>query len=445
MHKPSFPLSILVVLLLAMLLPACGATQTAVSGQLQPGASPAPSAAGPTPVGEKAPNPVATNEPTMTAEPEPSPSPVNDEPGLVGPETYPPGINPLSGLPVSKPQNLLMPPALVSITNFPKSARPQAGLSFSPFVFELYIGEGMSRFLALFYGDFPGEAPSLDGDDTLTSADSEIGPIRSGRLPYEHVRGLYNGFLVMASAYSGVAQNLGDFTNIYGSDGDNINSAMIKVTRLEQIAAGQEALADPAAMQGTTFDSTLPAGGVPAQHLWYIYNVLNQIEWRYDPADGAYHRYQDQADGITFVEASDKLTGEALTYENVIILFANHRACNEVAFDVDMTYIQRSPAYILRDGALYKVYWTTIAEAYEKTTGKLRPIRFIDANGDPFPLKPGQTWVHITPLNTPVWEAMDSSRLYDLLNNQEPGSGNWVTRFHSSSMIEDKTVCDAIR
>ena len=59
-------------------------------------------------------------------------------------------LNPLTGLPVEDPENLLLPPALVSVTNFPVSARPQAGLSFSPMVFELFIGEGMTRYLALF-------------------------------------------------------------------------------------------------------------------------------------------------------------------------------------------------------------------------------------------------------------------------------------------------------
>ena len=64
-------------------------------------------------------------------------------------------INPLTGLPVADSANLALPPALVSVANFPPTARPQAGLSFSPIVFELFIGEGMTRYLAIFYGDYP--------------------------------------------------------------------------------------------------------------------------------------------------------------------------------------------------------------------------------------------------------------------------------------------------
>jgi hypothetical protein len=108
------------------------------------------------------------------------------DPG-VGPDEFPVGINPLTGLPVANPDNLLLPPALVSISNFPVSARPQAGLSFSPVVFEMYTGEGMSRFLAVFYGDYPQEA--VDNENASKTLTAGIGPIRSGRLPYEALGG----------------------------------------------------------------------------------------------------------------------------------------------------------------------------------------------------------------------------------------------------------------
>jgi hypothetical protein len=50
---------------------------------------------------------------------------------------------------------LEIPAALVSISHFPVTARPQAGLSFAPYVFEIYIAEGTTRFLAAFYGEVP--------------------------------------------------------------------------------------------------------------------------------------------------------------------------------------------------------------------------------------------------------------------------------------------------
>ena len=73
------------------------------------------------------------------------------EPQIVIPK----GINPLTGLPVADPALLNIPAVLVSISNFPAIGRPQAGLSFAPFVYEYYITEGATRFLAVFYGTNP--------------------------------------------------------------------------------------------------------------------------------------------------------------------------------------------------------------------------------------------------------------------------------------------------
>lgn len=73
-------------------------------------------------------------------------------------------LNPLTGMPVEDPSLLELPAVLVSISHFPVSARPQSGLSFAPYVFEIYITEGATRFLAVFYGEFPApESPVTGG------------------------------------------------------------------------------------------------------------------------------------------------------------------------------------------------------------------------------------------------------------------------------------------
>ena len=72
-------------------------------------------------------------------------------------------VNPLTGLPVPDPELLDLPAALVSIAHFPVTARPQAGLSYAPFVFEVYITEGATRFLTTFYGQLPKPEPFITG------------------------------------------------------------------------------------------------------------------------------------------------------------------------------------------------------------------------------------------------------------------------------------------
>jgi len=100
--------------------------------------------------------PTATQEPTPTCTATSTFTSTPELPAAVGPENFPEDVNPLTGLRVEEPELLMLPPATISVSNFPASARPQAGLSFSPIIYELTIGEGMTRFLATFYGEFPG-------------------------------------------------------------------------------------------------------------------------------------------------------------------------------------------------------------------------------------------------------------------------------------------------
>ena len=76
-------------------------------------------------------------------------------PQTAEPTPYIEVINPLTGLAVENPSLLQIPATLLSISHFPVTARPQAGLSFAPYVFEIYITEGATRFLTTFYGQYP--------------------------------------------------------------------------------------------------------------------------------------------------------------------------------------------------------------------------------------------------------------------------------------------------
>jgi hypothetical protein len=82
----------------------------------------------------------------------------------LAPTQYVQVINPLTGLAVQDPSLLQIPATLVSISHFPPAARPQAGLSFAPYVFEIYITEGATRFLTTFYGQFPAPEVPITGN-----------------------------------------------------------------------------------------------------------------------------------------------------------------------------------------------------------------------------------------------------------------------------------------
>jgi hypothetical protein len=98
--------------------------------------------------------------PSTTSTPQPRLSPINYGPEL---EDFPDGVNPLTGRAVEDASLLDFPAVLVSISNMPVSARPQAGPGFAPWIFELFIGEGTTRFLGVFYGDAPRVIPNVEG------------------------------------------------------------------------------------------------------------------------------------------------------------------------------------------------------------------------------------------------------------------------------------------
>jgi len=100
-----------------------------------------------------------TPPPLNTPTPQPLPSPVT-----YGPDEFPGGYNPLTGQRVADPALLDIPALLISISHFPPAARPQAGMSFSPFVYEYFITEGATRYLAVFHGEAPEPEIPLHGD-----------------------------------------------------------------------------------------------------------------------------------------------------------------------------------------------------------------------------------------------------------------------------------------
>ena len=113
--------------------------------------------------------------PPVTPTPQPLPLPAT-----YGPDTFPQGFNPLSGQRVSDPARLEYPAILLSISHFPPAARPQAGLSFAPFVYEYYITEGSTRHVAVVYGEFPAPEIPLHGDckvraEPMTQTDTILG------------------------------------------------------------------------------------------------------------------------------------------------------------------------------------------------------------------------------------------------------------------------------
>jgi hypothetical protein len=103
-----------------------------------------------------------------------------------------------------------------------------------------------------------------------------------------------------------------------------------------------------------------------------------------------------------------------LAFENVAVILADYQVFRHGQYDVNLGYGLEGYAYLLRDGQLYKLRWSTANRDWEKQTGLLRPIHFTGADKQPFALKPGRTWISIMTLSSFV---------------ERLSEGNWQAHF----------------
>ncbi|MEJ2010729.1 MAG: DUF3048 C-terminal domain-containing protein [Anaerolineales bacterium] len=335
----------------------------------------------------------------MTSSLQPSPTAVEDAATERAASGDAAGLNPLTGLPVADAESLSYAPILVSVTNFPPSARPQAGLSLASHVWETSIGQGMTRFLAVYYGDYLTSFEKLAGESALENPyDFVIGPVRSGRVGFEEIKSIYpSARLLIRFASPEVIERLSNWLLVTASNFEDINSAGVSWEELQAlpiptVESGQEG--------GLTFDLEPPHAASPAEELQIFYNIYNRVRWLYSPERGQYLRYQDASDGSEELHPSlERLTGEQLGFENVVVLWAYHRFENiqGTILDLGLQYMPDGYGLLYRDGRVQQVHWST-------TGGRLS---IHGDEGKPIPLKPGRTFFEVVS-NLSTWDEQAS-------------------------------------
>lgn len=342
------------------------------------------------------PAPTETRQPTAT--PEPSPTATLflalNLPANYGPSYYPPGINPLTGLSVSDLNLLQRRPLAIKITNFPRRVRPQSGLNLADLVFEYYIEGGLTRFIAIFYGN--------DAD--------RVGPVRSGRFFDEHIVRMYNAIFTFASADKRVLETWQESDLLpllviprpgncpplcrdpHNPDYNNLYANTAELGPYVVRLGGDNNAYDQSGMR---FQSIIPWGGELALDVYVRYSRVDYHHWLFNAATGFYERFQetrdDNGNGESYALLYDELTGEPVSAANVAILFVPHE---ELVKSSDTEIIQIhltgfGPAYVFRDGRVYEATWTRAAE--DQPLVLLRSGQGSSA----FPLKPGRTFFQI--------------------------------------------------
>jgi hypothetical protein len=388
------------ILILILFLAACGPKETPTPTEIPTAtvtASPSPT---PSPI-----PPTATPTKTPTATPTSSPTPT-EEPSLLanyppegyGPLDFPENINPLTGLPVEDPAILDRRPVTMKIANYQRGVRPQWGLSLADIVYE-YYHESLSRFFALFYGNNAEEA----------------GPIRSARFPDEDLVRMYKAVFAFGSADQRIRWRLysTEFYNRLATvsdvpcppslqyptcriDPDGWNHLMTDTDILSQYFTEQGIENGRQILDGMAFNILVPPDGEPGTSVITRYSIGSYNKWEYDPDSERYLRYQDstddQGEGETFEQLTDRLTDEPIAADNVVVLLTRHDYYGQGTNWVLITLNGFGKAYVFRNGQVYLVNWARVESS------DIISLTYDD--GTRFPMKPGNTWFQVVGLTS---------------------------------------------
>lgn len=334
---------------------------------------------------EPVPEPVAEDEPEEPEEPEVEEEPEEPE------DTRP--RSPFTGQPVD--EELLEQPLLIAkIENSPQS-RPQTGFDAADIVIEEVVEAGITRFMVLFHSELPDRA----------------GPIRSARPVDTELLGGYgpSGF-----AYSGARAEVQSMLagaptiniteggagferdgsrraphNLYIRPADTLQGVIDRGAQpLEDIGwvfddeppAGESACPPPVVAGDTEEDAQDPTDCVdPGAFIDIRMSQAYQTQWEYDGDAALYRRFQNGAD---FLVTGQGRIGAA----NVVVLETRHYT-GASGYPETSVITEERRAVVLRDGNRYEARWS-------KPTAS-DPLVILTEDGEPFPLKPGPTWLHL--------------------------------------------------
>ena len=403
-------LFILVVLL--MILAACG------GGETTPTPIPPPADAGndgalagqsgDTAVAESAPTLQPTLPPPPTIAPPPAtPTPLlqptetpadPDSITLLTPEDFGENRNPLTGEIVDDPAVLERRPLAIKISNAPALyVRPQSGLNSADWIFEHTAEGAVTRFTIVVYGETP----------------EKVGPIRSARLIDLELPQMYDAALIYSGTSVGVGQRMAQSpiadqlvrTNEpgYYRTGDTSKPYEHTLYAIpEKLWEGLDARGlnrPPQFNTQVAFSAETPENGRPATEATIDYKSTF-VRWVWDEVSG---RYLREADGDIIIDEND---GEQVSAANVVIISPFHvedpTICEQiadgecVALSVQIQLWGTGQGVVMRDGQVFDVTWR------REAPGDM--LTFTDADGAPFPLQIGNTWVQLVPswLKEPV-------------------------------------------
>jgi len=335
--------------------------------------------------------PTATSTPRATATPTEAPTP---DKIVVTP--FPPDVNPFTGLHVADEAQLDRIPVAIKVSNSPQ-VRPQSGLGSADLVFEHFAEGGITRYTTVFYANEP----------------EMVGSVRSGRLIDLEIPAMYQAIFGYSGSSAGVKNRIRNsdlFPDRIAAPDFGVGVPYFYRVPQEGKAFEHTLFSDPAVLRQLAderginerpdfpmhmaFSDVLPAGGEPVDSFEVNYLVGTcTAEWEYLADSGVWGR------SIAGTVHTDALTGQQITASNVIIVLANH-VYTDILEDtwggghmsIEVQVWGQGTVLIFRDGQMYSGLW--------RREARNDMLTFYHGDGAPLPLKPGNSWIQLVPLDT---------------------------------------------
>jgi hypothetical protein len=279
---------------------------------------------------------------------------------------------PLTGLPDPSGASHTRPVLSVKVENT-EAARPQAGIEQADVLYEEVVEGGITRFIAMFNSTVPGV----------------VGPVRSVRAEDPDIVWPLGGIF----AYSGGAPVNVDAINaapVHAVDEDTAGAAMV---RNESSQPPREAPHNLYGLGQPLFDLggdpkpppplfTYLADGAPAVTGQGVISFHVGFDLGYDPTwtwNATTGSWERAIDGTP-----QTVTGSGhISPTNVVVQFTNYTGEGEAQT------VGEGDVWVFTDGVLRTGRWVR--------PDKTQPAKYVDAAGNPIPLRPGRTWVELLP------------------------------------------------
>lgn len=316
---------------------------------------------------------------------------------------YPSNVNPLTGVILKDPSILDRRPIAVKVSNAPRIVRKwQSGLSLADNVYEEYIEDGLTRFVAVFYG-----------------ADaSRVGPVRSARYFDEHITRMYQAMFVFVGADERVREYLLKTDLLFrlfteteyncpplcrNDQVDYWQNIFMNTSEMKAKLAVQGIDNQRPDLKGMYFNTIAPFSTSSASRIYNRYSDYDYSYWQYDTATKEYLRFQDTVDTLNgqdpeYAPLMDMLTNKQVTTDNVVVLFVRHIHNPQSSGQMYVVDLYNSgQAYIFRDGLVYDARW--VRSEYNNL------LTFTDPGGNPLPLKAGTTFFQVIGFSSTITTA----------------------------------------